>query len=279
MVIQKVLNHNAAIVLHNQEEKVAIGSGVAFQKKKHDSIDPAKIEKLFVHNKKSQNPFADLLAKTQNDDIKLVQEIVNWLETELKKELDSHTYALFFDHLVHLMKRLKQDIKINNHLLQEIKTLYPEAFRLAEETARKIAMSVGKTIPQDEIGFLALHLYEADKKQTSPRSIKEHTEALYYMVNVMEEELNTVFPKNTIAYEGLISHLHVTVKAAEQEHELTRAPAELIEMMKMGYPKAYRAAEMAVSAFQNRYKLNIPEDESVYIAMHLQRLINRRMKR
>ncbi|WP_158735235.1 PRD domain-containing protein [Alteribacillus sp. YIM 98480] len=276
MVIQKVLNHNAAIVLHNEEEKVAIGSGLAFQKKKHDKINPEKVEKLFVHNPNSQTPFVHLLALTENGDTKLVQEIVSWLEQKHEKHFDSHSYALFFDHLVHLMKRLKQDKKINNHLLQEIKTLYPDAFELAQKTAKKIEIYVNKDVAQDEIGFLALHLYKSTKKKMSPQILKEHTEALHYMVNIMEEELNTIFPKNTIAYEGLISHLHVTVKAAEVEEELTKAPAELIEMMKMGYPKAFRAAEMAVSAFENRYRLSLPEDESVYIAMHTQRLVSRR---
>lgn len=41
--ISKILNNNAVIVRDGEEEKVAIGTGVAFDKKKNDIVNPNKI--------------------------------------------------------------------------------------------------------------------------------------------------------------------------------------------------------------------------------------------
>ena len=39
MVIKKVLNNNAAIVLEGEKEIVVMGKGIAFQRKKGEEID------------------------------------------------------------------------------------------------------------------------------------------------------------------------------------------------------------------------------------------------
>ncbi|MDQ0299540.1 transcriptional antiterminator [Salibacterium salarium] len=275
MIIQKVLNHNAAIITDNEEEKVAIGSGIAFHKKKNEKINPDKVEKLFVLHNEQSDPFADLLASANHEDTNTVQEVMSWLETEQNMSFNNQSYALLFDHLIHLMKRLHQGKKIENHLLQEIRTLYYDSFQAAEKIGEKLSDNTGFVISQDEIGFLAMHLYAAGKKKTTPSSIQQHTEILNFMITTMEEELNTIFPRHTIAYEGLVSHLHVTVKAAEHGEDLTKAPPEMIEMMKSRYPDSYKAAEKAVSLLKSRYGFTILQDESIYIAMHLQRLMSR----
>ncbi|RSL32019.1 PRD domain-containing protein [Salibacterium salarium] len=275
MIIQKVLNHNAAVVSDDKEEKVAIGSGIAFHKKKNDKINPEQVEKLFVLHHEESNPFADLLASASHEDTTFVQEIMSWLEVDQLMNFNNQTYALLFDHFIHLMKRLREGKRIDNYLLQEIKTLYSDSFQIAEKAGNKLSNNTGFSISQDEIGFLAMHLYAAGKKKTSPQLIQKHTETLNLMVTTMEEDLNTIFPRHTIAYEGLVSHLHVTVKAAEYDEDLMKAPGEMIEMMRNGYPDSYRAAKKAVSVLKNQYGLTIPEDESIYIAMHVQRLMSR----
>ncbi|WP_026700220.1 PRD domain-containing protein [Salibacterium aidingense] len=275
MIVQKVLNHNAAIVVDENEEKVAIGSGIAFKKKKHDYINPDHIEKLFVLPEEQSDPFTHLLESAENWETGLIQNVIFWIEKEYELQLDSHSYALLFDHFIHLMKRLHHGTHLVNHLLQEIQTLYPDSFHIAERAAAKLSEESGFSISQDETGFLAMHLYAAGQKRTSPKRVRQHTEILNSMVSVMEEDLNTIFPRRTMAYEGLISHLHVTVKAAELNEALTKAPAEMIEMMREKYPASYHAAEKAVAVLQKEQGLSIPNDESVYIAMHIQRLLSR----
>ena len=46
--IKKILNTNAVIVQDEGREKIAIGNGIAFNKKRNDIVASGKIEKLFV---------------------------------------------------------------------------------------------------------------------------------------------------------------------------------------------------------------------------------------
>ena len=48
MFIHKVLNNNAVTVIKNEKECVVMGSGIAFQKKKGDSIDESKINEKTI---------------------------------------------------------------------------------------------------------------------------------------------------------------------------------------------------------------------------------------
>jgi beta-glucoside operon transcriptional antiterminator len=48
MKVKKILNNNALVVKDGGEEKIVLGSGIAFQKKKNDIVDRSKIEKIFV---------------------------------------------------------------------------------------------------------------------------------------------------------------------------------------------------------------------------------------
>lgn len=51
MKITKILNNNAVVVLDNEREKIAVGSGVAFNKKRNDIVNLDRIEKIFVMRK------------------------------------------------------------------------------------------------------------------------------------------------------------------------------------------------------------------------------------
>ena len=46
--IDKVLNNNAALIKEDGREKIVMGPGIAFQKRKNDVIQKHKIEKIFV---------------------------------------------------------------------------------------------------------------------------------------------------------------------------------------------------------------------------------------
>ncbi|MFB5661559.1 PRD domain-containing protein [Alteribacillus sp. HJP-4] len=188
MKIIKILNHNAAIVDDGQQEKVAVGAGIAFQKKKNDIVDETAVEKLFILNELQKKPFKALFGSENKMDAAAMQRNITWLEEH-------------------------------------------------------------------------------------PDQLQAHMESLQFMTSVMEEELKADFSKNSIAYEGLLTHLYIALKSADQGEHLSKPPESMIEMMKLGYPQAFKSAEKAVSALHSHFGLKLPEDETIYIAMHVQRLI------
>ncbi len=61
MKIKKIFNQNAVLVDDDGQEKVAIGKGVGFDKKRNDLIFHREIERMFVMEPESQMKLQSLL--------------------------------------------------------------------------------------------------------------------------------------------------------------------------------------------------------------------------
>lgn len=75
-------------------------------------------------------------------------------------------------HLEPTLIRLKYDMNIHNPLLEEIKEEYSDVFARCKNAALVIEEAVGKEVPEEEIGYLAMHFGAAlvrasDRKEVS----------------------------------------------------------------------------------------------------------------
>lgn len=62
MKIKRGLNNNAVISSNSQNGDVLLGSGIAFQKKAGQEVDPQRVEKTFLlKDKEAQNRFTELM--------------------------------------------------------------------------------------------------------------------------------------------------------------------------------------------------------------------------
>ena len=71
-------------------------------------------------------------------------------------------------HLTPVLHRLRYSLPITNPILPEIKTTYPRSYRVASCAAKIIKEYTGFKAPEEEIGYLALHLVSAIDRQEKP---------------------------------------------------------------------------------------------------------------
>src|SRR5690625_5722155 len=88
MRITKILNNNAVVVMDDGEEKIAIGAGVGFEKKKKDIVNQAKIEKVFVSKESEQ--LQQLLLRIPEEHFMITEEIIAYAEENLGTKLNDH---------------------------------------------------------------------------------------------------------------------------------------------------------------------------------------------
>src|SRR5690625_2433587 len=124
MRITKILNNNAVVVMDDGEEKIAIGAGVGFEKKKKDIVNQAKIEKVFVSKESEQ--LQQLLLRIPEEHFMITEEIIAYAEENLGTKLNDHIRIALTDHISFAIEREKQGIHIKNKLLPEIKVLRSE---------------------------------------------------------------------------------------------------------------------------------------------------------
>ena len=132
MVINKVLNNNVITIINeNSEEAVVMGKGIAFQKKKGDTINDEKIDKIFIlKNKGINNKLINLIKDIPAENLEISEEIINYAENMLKIKLNENIYLTLTDHISFAISRYKQNLKMKNVLLWDIKRLHQKEFSL-----------------------------------------------------------------------------------------------------------------------------------------------------
>jgi transcriptional antiterminator len=75
--------------------------------------------------------------------------------------VDQQLFQGLIIHLKPAVHRLKYGLPIRNHLLKEIQHEYPYIFQVAENTGKILETYFGKPVPDEEIGYLAMHFAAA----------------------------------------------------------------------------------------------------------------------
>ena len=86
--IKRVLNNNAVISSNSQNGDVLLGSGIAFQKKAGQEVDPQRVEKTFLlKDKEAQNRFTELMIDVLMAHILVSEKIINYAKIKLGRPL------------------------------------------------------------------------------------------------------------------------------------------------------------------------------------------------
>lgn len=100
----------------------------------------------------------------------LSNSIVEIIEEETNKEIDRQSldYARFITHVRFTVERLMSNAPIKNDLLDAIKEKYRASYALAERIGGIIASELAiKRVPEDEIGYLAIHVEKLKNRETA----------------------------------------------------------------------------------------------------------------
>ena len=159
MKIVKIFNNNAvATISKNKEDLILTGSGIGFQKKIGDEVDPGKIEKKYYYQGGENNAMFQFFMRTPVEYFKVSQEIMDIAARRLKVELKPQIIITLTDHIVFAIERLENKIELPNLVLPEIKTLYKEEYKIGLIGLGIVRRKIGVNLPEDEAGYIALHI-------------------------------------------------------------------------------------------------------------------------
>ncbi|GGJ88315.1 SacPA operon antiterminator [Lentibacillus kapialis] len=269
MKIRKILNNNAVIVTDNNEEKIAIGSGLGFNKQKNDVINAQKIEKLFVlrENEKLQQ----LLLRIPEEHFILSEDIIMHAEEQLGTELSEHIRVQLADHISFAIEREQNGIQLKNALLREIKVLYRQEFDIGLWAIERIKNVIGVEMPVDEAAFIALYVHTMKVQGGDIHETVRQTTIVQTMVKRIKEYLNIRMDEADISYERLVTHLQFALTRAKHQnsHVMDR---DMFEMIKHKYGVSYQCARQLAEEASRSYNIHLPEEELGYITLHIERL-------
>lgn len=272
MKIARVLNNNVVVVLDEQQrEQVVMGRGLAFKKRVGEELDEDKIEKVFsLQNDEMVRHLGELLSQIPLEVMTTCDRIIT-LATQRLGRLQESLYITLTDHCWFAIERHHKGVEIKNVLLWEIKRLYPKEFVLGREALAIIASRLHVELPEDEAGFIALHLVTAQLNSEMPE-VMHVTRVMQEILQLVKYQLKIEYNEESLSYQRFVTHLKFF---AQRMLTRTVVPDDDISLhiaVKENYAKAWKCAEKIARHLLVTYQRELTTEEIMFLAIHIERV-------
>lgn len=276
MIVEKILNNNVVVSIdpNTKKEVIIMGSGIAFNRGVGQEIQEDKIEKVFViDDKRMGNKIKKLINQIPDGIFELAHKIIVYSKKELNRKLDNQIYISLADHIAFAIKRYRNNVQIKNDLLDEIRRIHREEFKVALWAVEHLNKKLKINLPEDEAGFIALHLVNASYKETAKESMIT-TKIVKGVLNIIRYYYSVEFNEDDLNYDRLLTHLKYFAKRVVSNDQNQEGSGEFLEIAKNSYSEAYDCAEKIKAYIEANYDYIVNKDELVYLTMHIHRVIS-----
>lgn len=272
MIILKIMNNNVVFAQDRKgREVVLVGKGIGFGAKKGQIINLDRVEKVFTMETEDRNRLIELLTRISPDEFKIADTIIKYAQSVLGKKLNDNIYISLTDHIVFALDRVSQGITFSNQLLWEIKHFYPEEFAIGKYALEFIKDQTGIDMPEDEAGYIAFHIANSDMEQESPM-VETTAKIIDAALKIISLHFNKKLDADSLDYGRLVIHLKFCIGRAFSNKMLNQDDPIFIELIKNQYKEAFECAERIARFISNEYKLDLTDDELVYLTVHIKRV-------
>lgn len=278
MKIKQVLNNNVAVTLNNlNEEIIVMGKGLAFQKRRGDTIDKEKIEKTFVlKDKETTMKLVELMKDVSDVYLDLSSRIIELAKSELTYELDDYLYIALTDHLSFAITRHKKDIELKNHLMWEIRKYYKKEFQVALQALDIVEEEIGVRLPEDEAASIALHFVNSQLSGKSVMTAVKVTELVNNILKIVKYHYKIELDETSINYERFLTHIRFFALRLLQNERLQDMYDQIFyDQMMEKFPESFECTNRIAAFIKEEYDWEISNDEKIYLTLHIHRITNR----
>lgn len=277
MIIKRSLNNNV-VITENEDgiEQVVCGRGIAFKKKPGDEIDESLINQVFVlKNEQYNHRFQEIVTSIPLDYLDLTDEIIDMIRSYLGKKMSDSIYITLSDHVFTAIERAKEGIHMPNTMLWEIRNYYDSEYEIALKVLDMIEEKTGVRLKDDEAGFIALHIVNAETDESSLEKTMEQTKVIQEITRIVRYYFKKEFDTGSVHYYRFITHLKffsqrlvrgTTYEGSEDD--------ELLNVVKKKYKESFECTEKVAEMIQRNYKYRLSDEEKLYLTIHIHRIVN-----
>lgn len=274
MYIKRVYNNNVVMVDDAGTERIAVGKGIAFGRKRGDVLDSASFEKVFTLDDPTQLSRLERLIKgIPSEYLLIAEDIVSMLRRESASVIDDNVLIALADHISMALEREQAGIICDNPLLFEIKRFYGREFELALKAREIIRGHLGIEISEAEVGFIALHIVNATMKQRADHlmlSIK----MINGILNTVAETFGLTYDEGSVQYERFLRHLQFFSQRVLDKSIAQSEDTFLFHLGKDQYPDALECTERIGAHIEQEYGCVVSDAEKGYLVYHIANLVH-----
>ena len=271
--ITKILNHNSfmGIQSKNDQECLIMGKGVAFGKKVGQTVSVTEDARVYSLKELTDRGEAKEIIKSVSPlCLELANEVLDQAEEEFGK-VDRSILFTMADHLDFAVRRIQNGEQISNPLTDDIRIMFYKEYKVAGCIRDLLKEKLGIRIDEHEIGYIALHVHAAIVDENVSQAM-EIARTVRECICMVEEETGKSIDVMSLSYNRLMNHVRYMVARAIHGEKLKMS---LNDYMSVKFPGPYMTAEKICRKMEKSLKLPIPDIEIGYLAMHLERMMDR----
>lgn len=273
VLIQKIINNNIVSSYDDKgREVVVMGRGIGFMAKPDQEIDHEKIEKIFIMDNQSEaDQLKKLFADMPLEHIQASNEIIQYADKILNKELNKTIILTLTDHISFAIERFSQGQIFYNALLWEIKRFYQKEFAVGIRALEIIYDKMGVRLPEEEAASIALHVLNAELN-TDMSYAMDMTKMIQGILSIVKYFYKININEDSLYYERFVTHLKFFAQRNLLGMKEPDKDEELYDMVRKQYTTAHKCAEKIKSFMEKEYNIMVPEDEMMYLTIHIKRI-------
>lgn len=278
MIIKRILTNNAVVIDdENQQEKIVCGKGIAFKKRPGMEIDEMSINQTFILEGGGEySRFEQLLKDVPLEYLELSSEIINMAKLEFAKKFKDNVIITLSDHLYVAIKRCREGMTISNPLLWDIKNFYEIEYDIGLRALELIKNKFHIQLPDDEAGFIALHIVNVELDEDNMDHIFQVTKVIQEIMTIVKYHFHAEFDTSNVYYYRFITHLKFFALRLLEDNQFNEDEEnELLDVVKDKYCTSYECVLKIKDFLEKKYNYTLQEDEIVYLTIHVHRVVHK----
>ena len=278
MKILRVFNNNVVLASSEDEpgaEVVLTGRGLGFGTSAGDTVDEAKVSRVFrPEHHRDPDHVAALAAEVPLWFVELAGSLTDGMG------VPSPTVLALADHLHMAVRRQElsdDDPAQTRHPLQaEVSHLYPEEFATARTMLARVNLRLAEKgtphLPDSEAVAIALHLVNAGFHTGDLRATYEMTGMFTQLFDVVDSAYGIAVDRQSVNAARFITHMRYLFVRVNEGTQLDEGFSALRESLAQTHPEAVTCGDRLASVLELRLGTELSGDERSYLALHVTRL-------
>ena len=275
MKVNKVINNNLVRSFDEKGNEVLImGCGLGYKKIADDEIDMSMVEKIYrITDENTAQKLSDLLLEIPQEHVRIANLIIDYAKQTLDKELSDNIYISITDHISFALERMEKGMPLKNALLWEIKKYYHSEYSIGLESLAIIKRELGVELPEDEAGYIAIHLVEASVNVEDSSYVSETVTMIQAILSIIKFHFQINLDENSLAFDRLMVHLKFFIEKVLKNQAFAE-DEKLYETLKDHFNEEFKCCGKIKRYFLQQKGINIPDTELLYLAIHIKRILN-----
>ncbi|WP_147803836.1 BglG family transcription antiterminator [Alkalicoccus halolimnae] len=234
------------------------------------------IRRNSLETTKSDTISSQLLGFVRNEQLTRIESAVEEVNKSLPAPIADTSYIALVVHLALAMERITkgENIEMKQELLDRLKPT--NEFKLASELARSLEEIFHTTLPEEEVGYITMHLRGAKlqhEKLSYAESEYDVTMIVKRLIRHVSQEYGVDFTEDDSLEQGLHAHLAPALYRMAQQMRINNP---LLENIQTNYPQLFHVISNCMARISP--DIHVPDDEIGFLVLHFGSTLERSKK-